>query len=185
MLNECPATQQKRYGKVRIDFRTARPIDEEQKILERVKGEDRIFNYETQRCHKDGSRIDVSLTISPMKTPAGQIIGAWIIVRDIRDHKRAEAALKAQAEELKNSNSDLEQFAAVASHDLQEPLRGVAGCLQILEKKYKGALDERADELINHSIMEATRMRQLIEDLLSLARVTSKPKILSRLTCQR
>jgi PAS domain S-box-containing protein len=144
--------------------------------IERIKREEKIFIFETKRLRKDGSTIDVSLTISPVKNPAGQVIGAYKIVRDITKHKQNEAALKEQAEALARSNADLDQFATFASHDLQEPLRGVASCLQILEKKYKGSLDEKADELIHHSVKEATRMRQLIDDLLSLARVTSKGK---------
>lgn len=81
-----------------------------------------------------------------------------------------------QTAELKRSNAELEQFAAIASHDLQEPLRGVASCLQILEKKYKDVLDDEGNELIQYSIQEAIRMKQLIVDLLALGRISAKPK---------
>lgn len=81
--------------------------------------------------------------------------------------------LKYLAEELKRSNTELEQFAYIASHDLQEPLRGVAGCLQILEKKHGEKLDEKAKQLIEHAVDGATRMRSLVDDLLLLSRVSS------------
>ena len=95
---------------------------------------------------------------------------------DITNQKRAEEELKRTVAELALSNADLDQFASVASHDLQEPLRAVAGCVELLEKLYREKLDERAGELIHHSVEGARRMQTLIRDLLEYSRVGTRGK---------
>jgi PAS domain S-box-containing protein len=121
---------------------------------------------------KDGSEFPIELMLSPLNNADGILVTAAI--RDIAKRKEADAELMKKMTELSRSNEELGQFAYVASHDLQEPLRMVASYTQLLSRKYKGKLDADADTYIAFAVDGATRMQRLIMDLLSYSRVGTK-----------
>jgi PAS domain S-box-containing protein len=143
-------------------------------MLEHLRRGEEIDSFETARVTKDGSVIQVSLRMSPIRGTSGEITGASTIARDITARKDAEATLLLKVQELARSNEELGQFAYIASHDLQEPLRMVASYTELLARRYKGRLDSDADEFIAFAVDGANRMQRLIEDLLMFSRVGTR-----------
>lgn len=170
--------------------------DEERRIIEQVRAGKKVDHFETKRVNKDGQLLDISLTISPVKDLQGNVIGASKIARDITQQKklfqalqesesqymqlavRLEAMVEQRTKELveanfylAKSNKELEQFAYVTSHDLQEPLRKIHTFAGMLFNVNKDVLSETSRMYIEKVMLSAKRMSLLITELLDYSRL--------------
>jgi PAS domain S-box-containing protein len=163
--------------------------DEEGAILAKlIKGE-RIEHYETIRVRKDGMRLNISLTVSPITDANRRIVGASKIARDITEKKRAEAALREAQQQLKSHAAELEKqvaertaslretiaelesFSYSISHDMRSPLRAMQGYADALLQDYQSKLDETAVRYLTRICRGASRLDLLIQDVLAYSRV--------------
>ncbi|HEX4275958.1 MAG TPA: PAS domain S-box protein, partial [Bryobacteraceae bacterium] len=140
-------------------------LDEEFDIVERLRQGERVESFETVRKRKDGTGLNISLTISPLRDVQGRVVGASKIARDITDRVRQEQSLQAAHADLQLANEDLQHFAHSASHDLQEPLRSVAIYCEMLQKRYSGTLGPDGQKYLDFAVEGVRRMEHLLKSL--------------------
>lgn len=138
---------------------------------------------ELTALRKDGSEFPVELSLS--STKLNDEWNSVAVVRDITTRKNIEDKLEEMNEKLNESNKNLQQFAYIASHDLQEPLRMVSSYLTLLSEEYRGKLDEEANEYIDFAVEGANRMRAMVNDLLSYSRVQTRGRKLTPVDAQK
>ena len=156
-------------------------LPQETGMFERIRQGGRTEYLETIRLRKDGTPVEVSITVSPVKDAARHTVGTSKIVRDITERKRAEEALhRAHAEleqrveertaELSQKTRDLETLLYVTSHDLREPLRSIENFSRMVHDRYADRLDEKGKDFLRRVVRGAQRMDRLMADILALSR---------------
>ena len=165
-----------RLGYTREEFRNMTPVDivAPEKLMEIPENaakliKDNCVRFEIVHITKKGKRIPVEVVNHVFKLKGKQV--SLAVSRDITERKKYEEELEKLVEDLKRSNEELERFAYVASHDLQEPLRTIASFTQLLERRYRGKFDDDADEFMDYVVDASFRMKNQIEGLLEYSRV--------------
>jgi PAS domain S-box-containing protein len=167
-------------GKTDEDFRFLDSVgqiphlhDEDAEVIhskKEIHSETALFGADTQIHWFTTAKV-------PMLNPDGACDSVLVVATDISERKKAEESLKEYAERLQRSNEDLQRFAYIASHDLQEPLRSIVSYSQMLDRRYRGKLDADADEFLEYIVEGGLRMQMLIQDVLAFSCINaSEPR---------
>ncbi|MBU0695059.1 MAG: PAS domain-containing protein [Bacteroidetes bacterium] len=144
-----------------------------EELQENIQILDKAFRGEEIQIEKDFEEEKTfMIDFKPVKNATGEIFNVMVVMHDITEIKKVQKSLESKVEELNRSNQDLEQFAYVASHDLQEPLRKIRSFGDRLQNKYSGGLPEEGLDYIKRMQSASERMQTLIDDLLTFSRVT-------------
>lgn len=149
-------------------------INELDEIVRRVKENNETVHCETVRRHKDGSMIDISLSLSPILDRDGAVVGIAALGRDIRDRKTAEHEIEQQKNDLEAVNRELRNFAHVISHDLKAPLRAISHLSEWIYEDYIDKLDEAGKQNLIRMKSNVTRMGDLIDGVLNYSSIGRK-----------
>ena len=151
---------------------------EEGEVLKRIVRGERVAHFETERVRKDGSRVEISLSVSPIKDQEGRVIGASKIARDISVQKRAERELKALYAEAEQANRAKDEFIAMLGHELRNPLGAISNSLHLLDQD---AGEDQARFARQVMVRQVRNLTRLIDDLLDMGRLMTG-KVLLRKT---
>lgn len=160
-------------GKTSVELGITNP-ETRKRIIDEVREKGAAHNVELPYTNRKGEKRDLLISVESIVI-RDELCSLSVII-DVSDQKQAEKQLLETNQVLTKSNRELEQFAYVASHDLQEPLRMVSSYMQLLEARYKDRLDKDAQEFIGYAVDGAVRMQRLIQDLLAFSRVGTRGK---------